>query len=347
MTRRRRLLLVSMYPLDGEAYGPIIRIRHLRDELSRLVELEVVAGHRARRAREMAAYVARGRLRGLDGIYVETATTLPGPADLALLALARGLRIPVLTYVRDAQPLFAEYYRAGSPKRWLSRLLFRPAFGALLRLSSLSAFPSAGLAAVFGREPTLLPPGAPPPVEIRCDPDARHLLFVGGMRYPVHGADILFQAIERVRAEGIDVQLTCVSRPGEEPPVPHPAWLHVERGSGPQIHTLLPRVIASVTPRRRSPYNDIGVPVKVMEYLSYGRPLLVTDCTETAAIVASADAGLVVSDTSDGLAEGIRTLFGAEPHLLERYAAAARAAAREHSWERRAHDVLRLLTMDR
>jgi glycosyltransferase involved in cell wall biosynthesis len=345
---RPRLLLVSMYPLDGEIYGPITRITHLRDALARMSELEVIAGLRLSRATQMVRYLASGRLRGLRGIYVETATTLPSPADLAFLAAARARRIPVLTYVRDAQPLFAEYRLAGSPKRWLSRQLFKPAFGSLLRVSSEVAFPSRGLAAVFGRhrDPVLLPPGAPSPVEVPRYANANQLLFVGGMRYAVHGADILFEAIERVRGDGIRVELTCVSRPGEEPVAPHPSWLHVVRGSGPQIHSLLPHVIASVTPRRRSPYNDLGVPVKVMEYLSYGRPILVTDCTETAAIVRSANAGLVVPDSADGLASGIRALFEAGAAQLDRYSEAAHVAARQHSWDERARRILKLLKME-
>jgi glycosyltransferase involved in cell wall biosynthesis len=345
---RPRLLLVSMYPLDGEVYGPITRITHLRDALARMSELEVIAGLRLSRATQMVRYLASGRLRGLRGIYVETATTLPSPADLAFLAAARARRIPVLTYVRDAQPLFSEYRLAGSPKRWLSRQLFKPAFGSLMRVSTEVAFPSRGLAAVFGHDqnPILLPPGAPATVELPRRPDANRLLFVGGLRPPVHGGDILFEAIERSRAQGIEVELVSVSRRGEELPPPRPAWFHVEHGSGSRIHGLLPSVIASVTPYRCSPYNNLAVPIKVMEYLSYGRPLLVTDCTEQAAIVGSAGAGLVVPDSADGLASGIRALFEAGAAQLDRYSEAAHAAARQHSWDERARRILKLLKIE-
>lgn len=338
-----------MYPLDRGLWGATARVTHMRDELRKLVELDVVAGWRLDRAGQVLRYAASRRLSRLSGIYVESATTLPGPADIAFLALARSLGIPVLTYLRDAQPLFPEYSSPGSPKRWLSRALFRPAFAALSAASGTVAYPSAGLAAAFGdvEDPLLIPPGAPEPVVVPRAPDADRLLFVGAMRYPVHGLDILFEAIERVRGEGISIGLTCVSRPGEEPPPPYPDWFKLERGSGAAIHRLLPEVFATVQPRRRSPYNDLGVPVKVMEYLSYGRPLLVTDCTETATIVHDAGAGLIVPDTADGLASGIRTLATAHWDTLDGLSEAAMRAAVKHSWHARAQRVVEILGVPR
>lgn len=343
--RSSRLLLLSMYPLDRGIWGATARITHMRDELRTMVVLDVVDGWRLSRARSLMRYIASRRLSGLGGIYVESSTTLPGPADVAFLALARSRGIPVLTYLRDAQPLFGEYYRAGSPKRWLSRALFRPAFSALKAVSDHVAYPSVGLAAAFGdhEDPLLIPPGAPPPVRIPRSPGADRLLFVGGMRYPVHGREILFEAIENTRAAGTPIRLVCVSRPGEEPPPPYPDWFELVRGSGSDIHRLLPEVLATVQPRLRSPYNDLGVPVKVMEYLSYGRPLLVTDCIETAKIVRETGAGVVVRDTAQDLAGGIRELATATTESLDAYAEAALRAAEERSWHARARHVVEVL----
>lgn len=356
MTRRAdprlgtdRLLLVSFYPLDRGTWGAITRISQLRDALARRVSLEVVSGTRLARARQMAAYVAGGRLRGLAGIYVENATTLPGPADLAFLAMARARRIPILTYVRDAQQLFPEYYAANTLKRRLSRALFLPALRVLMRLSTTVAFPSRGLAAAVlgGRRRAetaqLLPPGArladAPPV----DPRARGLLFVGSLRYEAHGAAILLEAVELARQRGYPVDLICVAHEGEEPPGPAPEWLRVVRAEGAEIDALLPDVLASITPRRKTPYNDLAVPIKVMEYLGYGRPLIVTDTVETAAIVNEAECGVVVPDTAEGLAGGIATIASAPPAQVERWGAAARAAAVAASWDECAARVLGLL----
>ena len=345
----RRVLLLSMYPLDRGLWGATTRITQLSEALSRRVELDVVSGTPARRAAAMARYLARGRLRGLAGVYVENATSLPRPADLAFLATARALGVPVLTYLRDAQQLFPEYYAARSLKRRASRALFLPATRALMRVSTTVAFPSRGLAAaILGSERRarlahLLPPGARMADAPAVDPSARSLLFVGSLRYPAHGGAILREALEKVRARGIDMTLVCVARPGEEPSDALPAWLRVVRAEGPQIDALLPEVLASITPRRRTPYNDLAVPIKVVEYLAYSRPMIVTDAAETAAIVEAAGSGVVVPATTEGLANGIVSVAGASAAQLHRWGDAARTAAAASSWDMRVAAILELL----
>ena len=336
-----------MYPLDRGVWGPISRITHLRDELARLVALDVVAADRGPRRGLLLRYAFAGRLRGLSGIYVENSSTLPSETDLAFLTLARLLGIRVVTYVRDAQYLFDEYYAATTLKRRVARALFPIAISLLRGVSSRTAYPSLGLARAVrdpSPQPLLLPPGAPAPIDVPRRGDARTLLFVGGMRHAVHGFDLLAEAVEQVRSEGHDLRVICVSRPGEEPPQPLPPWLRIERGAAGEIHALLPEVLATVQPRRRSPYNDLTVPIKVMEYLSYGRPLLVTDCEEQARIVRDADAGIVVPDRVDALADGMRRLVTAPPGDLDRWSANAIAAAERVSWGSRARDILALLS---
>src|SRR5205807_2560270 len=50
-----RLLLISMYPLDRGLWGPTVRITHLRDELARMVRLDVIDGYRGARRLAVAA----------------------------------------------------------------------------------------------------------------------------------------------------------------------------------------------------------------------------------------------------------------------------------------------------
>lgn len=346
---RPRLLLLSMYPLDQGLWGATTRITQLRDALAGMVQLDVIDGRRTARGAAFARYVASGRLRGLDGIYVENSTTLPGPADFAFLALARALRIPVLTYVRDAQQLFAEYYLADTLKRRISRRAFLPATRALMRVSSRVAFPSRGLArAILGDGPEadaalLLPPGARIGAEVRIRPDARGLLFVGSLLREAHGARILFPAMDLARQRGARAELICVSRPGDEAAGPLPAWARVERAEGEAIDRLLGEVRASITPRRKTPYNDLAVPIKVLEYLGYGRPLLVTDTEETSRIVRDAACGLVVPDTVEGLADGILAIDAASEVQIQAWGAAARRAAMANSWHSRAERIVELL----
>lgn len=336
-----------MYPLDRGVWGPISRITHLRDELLRLVDLDVVDGNRGRRRVKLARYAASGRLRGLDGVYVESSTFLPAEADIAVLGLARALGVPVITYVRDAYQLFDDYGTGTGLRGRVGRVLFRPAIRALSAVSTRLAFPTSGLArAVLGDRATdalLLPPGAPAPFDVPVAPDPRRLLFVGDARMPAHGADRLIRAVGVARAAGTTVELTVVCRPGQEPPGPRPAWLRVERAEGDGIAALLSDVVATVIPRPRNPYNDLALPIKLFDYLAYGRPLLVTNCLEQAAIVREAGCGIVTDDSVAALAAGIGELLAADEATREQWSANASRAARRHSWGSRAARIVDLL----
>jgi glycosyltransferase involved in cell wall biosynthesis len=335
-----------MYPLDQGRWGPTVRISHLRDELAARVALDVIDGYRGPRRMALVRYALSGRLRGLDGIYVESSSFLPAELDIAFLGLARMLGIPVLTYVRDAYQLFPEYYEATSIRRRLGAWAFRPALRFLRAVSSRVATPSAGLArAIAGdREAALLlPPGSPEPMGVGRLPGAKSLLVVGDARLPAHGVDRLIAAVERARGRGVDVDLISVARPGQHPPAPHPPWLRLATGEAAEIAQLLPDVLATVIPRPRSAYNDLALPIKLFDYLAYGRPLLVTDCVEQAAIVREARAGIVVADDVEAIATGIRELAGASADQLDAWSANAETAARDASWAGRAERILGVL----
>jgi glycosyltransferase involved in cell wall biosynthesis len=342
------VLLLAMYRLDQGETGPIVRIGQVREALSRRVSLDLISGARSGRAWAMLGYALSGRLRRLAGIYVESSTSLPGPVDLLFLALARALGISVVTYVRDAYQLFPEYYPASSARRHISRAAFRPVIRSLARLSSTVAFPSRGLAtavlgATRGGTAALLPPGARLPKVAALDPAARAILYVGSLAHQANGGDLLVEAVSRAREQGDDLRLICVAPLGQAPSEPHSDWLEIVRGGEREIIALLPRVLATITPRRKTPYNDLAVPIKVMEYLGYGRPLIVTDTTESAEIVRGAGCGVVVPDTVEGLADGITAVAGAPAEQLSAWGEAARAAAAANSWDARAARILELL----
>lgn len=343
---RPRLLLISMYPLDRGLWGPTVRITHLRDELATMAQLEVIEGYRGARRRRLWGFAASGRLRGLDGIYVESSTFLPAESDIAFLALARSLGIPVLTYFRDAYQLFPEDYPIDSPRRWLARQAFLPAVRALAAVSSTVAVPSPGLGSVlFGERHRvlLLPPGAPPPVLVDYDPAATEFLFVGSAGKAAHGADRLIGAVEMLRAEEREIRLRIVARPGEEPPGELPDWLTITRASGTDIHGVLLNAVACVIPRPRGRYNDLALPIKLYDYLSYARPVLVTPCVEQARVVEGTGAGLVIDDRPAGMAADLARFLDLPDEERASMARRARDAALGAPWRDRADLILQAL----
>ena len=112
----------------------------------------------------------------------------------------------------------------------------------------------------------------------------------------------------------------------------------VKRSTG-----LLPDVLATVIPRPRSAYNNFALPIKLFDYLSYGRPLLVTACDEQARVVRDADAGIVSADDAGSLADSLTELSAAGSPVLDRWSDNARRAAIASSWGHRAADIVAVL----
>ncbi|HET9614926.1 MAG TPA: glycosyltransferase family 4 protein [Candidatus Limnocylindrales bacterium] len=103
----------------------------------------------------------------------------------------------------------------------------------------------------------------------------------------------------------------------------------IELGSAPyaSLGEQLARASVLCIAHPANPYMDVALPVKLLDSMAAGRPLLVTPRTETRAIVEEHGAGVVVAgDTADDLADGLLRLLGDEP-LARRLGAAARHAA--------------------
>jgi glycosyltransferase involved in cell wall biosynthesis len=99
-----------------------------------------------------------------------------------------------------------------------------------------------------------------------------------------------------------------------------------------------------VIPRPITEYTNFVIPIKLWDYLSYGKPVVATAATETARILETSGAGLTTPDTAEGLAEGLLKLL-LDQDLARRLAANARAFAcsPDSTWDARAGTVIESL----
>lgn len=85
------------------------------------------------------------------------------------------------------------------------------------------------------------------------------------------------------------------------------------------------------------------MPFKLYEYLSYGRPIIATQHTQTGRIVADLDAGWVVPYGHDEFVRLVKHLRDNPQEVAEK-AANARKSAAENTWLDRARAVVETLT---
>jgi len=334
-----------MYDLAGLDKAPKVRIEMMTRALARLTHTERIVGGRLRRSVAAFRWLAGGGPRRVRAVYVESVTTSSMPTDLAFLLIMRLLRRPVGVYFRDAYQLYRGTYPRSRRRQILSDWAWRITQPMLARVATVRYVQSAGLGeALHLRRPVLLPPGTDPSSPDLGAGAALLVAYVGGGGW-ADGFDTLVEAMAIVRATCPGARLLAVGpslAPERRAALPDYVELHRTGRDG--LVELIKDARCCVIPRPITEYTNFVIPIKLWDYLSYGKPVVATAATETARILESSGAGLVTPDSAAGIAEGLVKLL-LDESLARRLAANARvfACAPGSTWDARAATVLESL----
>jgi glycosyltransferase involved in cell wall biosynthesis len=339
-----RLVFYGMYDAASASSAPRVRIRLLGQALGRRAAVTMVSGSRWRRLGHGVRLVLSG-LRRFDGVYVETATSSAMPWDLWFLAFARASGVPVGIYFRDAYPLHRDLYPLSGLRARLPDLGWRISLAAYRRMASVSFAPSAGLAAALGLpDAVLLPPGTEPDAPDLGAGTEPVVAYVGALTTPV-GFDRLVDALRLVRETMPEARLLAI---GATPPgsaaIPLPEWVDVRQASRDELPALLASVSVCAIPLPINRYTNLAWPLKLSDYLAFGKPIVATATTETAAALEGSGAGIVVGDRPAEMADGLLRVLR-DRELASRLAAASRALALapDRTWDHRAGVIVERL----
>ncbi len=225
---------------------------------------------------------------------------------------------------------------------------WRRSIAAYQRQADLLLYPSWGLAACFDnpRAADVFPPAGLPGREYAPPPwDQPTIVYVGSASRN-DGSDLLLSAMEQVVERHPTARCWFISKETsflDEHPARHAPWLTVKPGTFDDLPEVMRSATVLVIPRRRNPYNDLAMPVKLFDYMSFGRPLVVTACRDTGALVSELQAGLVVQDTAEALAQGI-TQLTENRDLAERLGQNGyHAIQTAHAWPHRATQLMLMM----
>ena len=113
--------------------------------------------------------------------------------------------------------------------------------------------------------------------------------------------------------------------------------------SADELEPVYSRTHIGVLAVKPSEYWSIAAPVKLYEYLSYGRPVIVTRGTEAGRIIEANGAGWVIDHDEETLVALLKDLRD-QPGKVGACAEAARRAATRNTWADRARTVVRTLS---
>lgn len=352
--------------IEAEASGSLVRIRAMRAAFAALgLEVVDLAGPLSRRLPVMRTVLRQfGEGARFDFVYLENATLplhLCEPrgrilrrhpfADAAFLAACRRAGVPVGVFYRDVWWRFRrDLTPAQQWRHWFRLPFYRLELELYRRFAEVLYLPHLAMAALLPVRPArvrALPPGADPEAASRVGPPPARapgvplrLFYVGGLGYfyELHG---LVAAVQRT--PGVELTLCC--REDDWARARH-GYPGVPDGRIRIVHThgpgLLPYIRAAdilSCHLRPHPYWRVTMPIKVIEYLGYGRPILAAADTNAGTFVAEHRIGWQCADDPAGLATLLARLRD-RPDEVAAYQARIPAVRAQHSWTSRARQVI-------
>lgn len=142
-------------------------------------------------------------------------------------------------------------------------------------------------------------------------------IYVGSL-HETSGYDLLLESFRRINKEGIKINLTLVCREKEFKEKVDKfrgylgeSWLDVKHLGIEELGDFYYKSDFAVIPYRQNIYNNFAMPVKLIEYISFGMPILSTNCEETAKFINKNGFGITVNDNVEDFTKGIKKMIKA------------------------------------
>lgn len=267
-----------------------------------------------------------------DACYIEPPS---GPmfycGDVELIKALHRMKIPLSIFYRDAYWKYPEYSAekklsiSEKLKRFVIKRMQMYQWHVLKNNIDLIYFPSMTMAKEFDcPHKDVLPPGgfvtdAKEKSELSSP---LQFIFVGGAARN-HGTFLTIDAFEKLNKSGVkgrvfyicpETQWNVLGIDKEQ----YKDWLEVIHTSGDaNLKPYYEKADAALLTAPRTFYRDFAVPVKIFEYISYLKPILVTNCTETARVVKENSAGWVTEDDAERVANKLEELCDHPEEILK------------------------------
>jgi glycosyltransferase involved in cell wall biosynthesis len=333
-----RILFLGQYSLDVLDSAPKVRTWALWKALEKVADVTFITGTRSSRRALLWRLIQKGNLKRFDAVYLEAATSTSTETDLLLLLLLKCSRVPIGIYIRDAYPLFGL-----SPVRSLKEYLLNKSWfisqWAYRKLADILFYPTQSLANCFDfKHKVLLPPAANTDIISAVNQGPFDTLFYVGHLNEDNGWSLLRDSMEKIHKDFPSIRLLALTHSQISENYP---WLEIRKGVLQDILPDLPRIAAALIPRPQTAYNNLAIPVKLMDYLSLGLPIISTACNETAKIIENENIGFVASsDNFSFLALKMITDTNERNIISEKVLLSVKNV---NNWDKRAVDLLSVL----
>ncbi|MBH0164080.1 glycosyltransferase [Fictibacillus sp. 7GRE50] len=275
--------------------------------------------------------------------------------DIKFFSFLKKNNIPLGIFYRDIYWKFDEFYPLTGPKRAIMRTIFKMELSVYKKYADVIFLPSPYMNKYVGidSQPVIsLPPGGVDKV-LPTVPNNEPIqaVYVGGInqRYGIY--DVL-EAFDTMNKDELKIKLILVCREAEfkvmkehfTPYVNQP-WLKLMHAHGEQLAQIYKEADFGIVPIKKDTYNNFAVAVKQFEYISYGLPIIATNCDAQRDLVESGNYGIIVDDNPASIKEGLEKMLDQDTRQQLRNNA-VHALRTENLWLHRAETIIEELSRD-
>ncbi len=360
MKERLKVLFITFIDFDspGES-GSAVRPKRMYDAFRKSnCEVMLISGITNNRTKRKIAvakaykYLKKNRP---DICYIEPPT---GPlfflCDRNLIRKLHWMKIPIGFFYRDLYWKFKgkdfvniDWGLYSVLKRIVIRAMqYRDLF-LLKRCVTKIYFPTKSVNKYMKlREYGVLPPGCIERDIVKIKHDGIQAIYVGGAteRY---GMGLLLESwYNKKMTNDVRLNIVCPKQQWKDWVQKHPNCNNLPDNikvyhlcDGEKLQELYAKADFAVIPILKTNYNDMALPIKLYEYISYMLPIVATNCTESAQFIEKNGIGIIVEDNVDSLVMGINKIISDQDgyNLLLENCAKTKA---ENTWEERVKKVV-------
>lgn len=326
------------------------------------LELIVISGDTQKRKELIESFRKLNKVHNTLFCYIENSTIpywLTNRIQLSLFVdsgfwkFLSGNHIPIGLFYRDVYWKFDDLYTPPRNKRYLKpvmRKLYKHELNVFSKIVDVLFLPSLEMndSVQWHGKIDELPPGMEettiPSQSISTE--SQTAIFVGGIKDD-YGIKMMLEAFKKVN-EKYHVTLVLICRENDYKKntliqqYAHFSWLKVAHKFGKELHEEYKKANIALIPRRKNVYHDFSMPVKMFEYLSFGLPIVATNCSAQSRLIEKESVGVVTKDNVNDFTEGILQAIDPERYKEMRNNIAHNINER-HSWDARVEKVARVL----
>jgi glycosyltransferase involved in cell wall biosynthesis len=172
-------------------------------------------------------------------------------------------------------------------------------------------------------------------------------IYVGGINNDDYGLPTLVEAYELLNKDNVLGELVIVCREDEYTQLSNMdkeklnrSYISLKHVSGAELQKVYEEVDFAFIPRKRSVYNDFAVPIKLVEYLTAGLPIIATDCSAQEDFIKSGPYGVITGDDAVSLVQGMQSI---QPNFAEFKSNIQQSFLQKHAWNERAEQAAHAL----